>query len=150
MDSKNGRRVYVPSTKTFGTVIKEGGILGIPSSYAIVDDVGKKIVFVGDKLEFVYVDSSQNPKGETVNIPPDVVPIIRETCSPLEAKKMINEIYSTKPDERERAFAEFKSPATSPAQSKKKSTKSTKSTAKSTKSTKKAAKSTKTTKKSSK
>lgn len=148
MDSKNGRRVYVPSTKTFGTVIKEGGILGIPSSYAIVDDVGKKMVFVGDKLEFVYVDSSKNVKGETIDIPPDVVPMIKQTYSPLEAKKKIDQIYSTKSDERELAFAEFESednrPATTPAATtkKKSTTKSTKST-KSTKTTRKSSKSTK-------
>lgn len=137
MDPKNGRRVYVPSTKTFGNVVKEGGILGIPSSYAIVDDVGKKLLFMGDKVDFAYVDSSKTVNGEAIDVPPDVAPMIKDEFSPLEAKKKISEIYSTDLTDRERAFREFRPEDKRPATRKKKSTsKPTKSVAKSTKSAK--------------
>lgn len=107
MDSKDGRRVYVPSRKVFGSIVKSGGILGIPSSYAILDDTGKRLVFVGEKIEFVYVDSSSNVKGENVEIPPDVVTDIRSNFSPGEAKKKIEELYSTDIADRETKFREY-------------------------------------------
>lgn len=72
LDLGSGRRVYMPSTKTFGTIVKKGGILGLDHSFAVVDDAGTKSVFVGDNLTFVYVDTSKNVAGEMVAIPRDV------------------------------------------------------------------------------
>ena len=58
MKLKAGRRVYVPSQKIFGTVVREGGILGLPASYAVVDDLGKKSVFFGDNIDN-YLDKER-------------------------------------------------------------------------------------------
>lgn len=99
-----GRRVYVPSKKTFGTVVREGGILGLKTSYAVVDDLGKKMVFIGEDVEFVYVDSSEDFKGNKVEIPSeDVVPQIQKEYSPTEARKMTVDLYEMSPEERGKA-----------------------------------------------
>lgn len=99
-----GRRVYVPSKQIFGTVVREGGILGLKTSYAVVDDLGKKMVFVGDDIEFVYVDSSEDLNGNKVEIPSeDVVPQIQNEYSPHEARKMTIDLYEMSPEERGKA-----------------------------------------------
>lgn len=103
MKLEAGRRVYVPSTKTFGTVVRHGGVLGLSKSYAIVDDLGKKTVFIGDDIEFVYVDSSEKMSGEKVDIPQDVVPTIIKDNSPMEARKMTLDLYDLCPEERSEA-----------------------------------------------
>lgn len=108
MDLAKGRRVYVPSKTTFGTVIKQGGILGLSSSYAVVDDIGNRMVYFGEKADIVYVDTKQNPCGRQVEIPHDVVDEIRKTHTPQEAKKMTDELYALCPDERVKAFDEKK------------------------------------------
>lgn len=102
-----GRRVYIPSTQTFGTVVREGGILGLSESYAVVDDLGKKQVFVGNKIEFVYVDSSEKLSGEKVDIPQDIVPTIQKEHTPEDARKMTLDLYDLCPDEREKACKEI-------------------------------------------
>ena len=107
MKLEAGRRVYVPSTKTFGTVVRQGGILGLSESYAIVDDLGKKKVFVGNNIEFVYVDSSEKLSGEKVDIPQDVVPTIQKEHTPAEARKMTHDLYDLCPDERGKACEEI-------------------------------------------
>ena len=107
MKLEAGRRVYVPSTKTFGTVVRQGGILGLAESYAVVDDLGKKKAFVGNNIEFVYVDSSETLSGENVDIPEDVVPTIQEEHTPEEARKMTIDLYDLCPDERGKACAEI-------------------------------------------
>lgn len=104
MKLESGKRVYVPSTKTFGTIVRQGGVLGLNSSYAIVDDVGKRYVFVGNNIEFVYVDSSQKVGGEDVEIPPDVVPQLPKKYSPGECKKLTVDLYKTDLDDREEAY----------------------------------------------
>ena len=104
MKFESGKRVYVPSTKTFGTIVRTGGVLGLSASYAIVDDVGKRSVFVGKNVDFVYVDSSQTPGGEDVEIPPDVVPQLPTKYSPAESKKMTVDLYKTELNEREDAY----------------------------------------------
>lgn len=104
MKLESGKRVYVPSTKTFGTIVRTGGVLGLSASYAIVDDVGKRSVFVGKNVDFVYVDSSQKPGGEDVEIPPDVVPQLPTKYSPTECKKMTVDLYKTDLHEREDAY----------------------------------------------
>lgn len=101
MKLKAGRRVYIPSQKTFGTVVREGGILGLSASYAVVDDLGKKSVFIGDNIEIVYVDSSEKVNGEKVErIPPDVVPHFQKNYTPQEAKKMTADLYDLCPEKR--------------------------------------------------
>jgi len=107
MKLEAGRRVYVPSTKTFGTVVRQGGILGLSESYAIVDDLGNKKVFVGNKIEFVFVDSSEKLSGEKVDIPKDVVPTIQKEHAPAEARKMTLDLYDLCPDERSKACEEI-------------------------------------------
>lgn len=102
---EEGRRVYVPSTKTFGTIVRQGGILGLKSSFAIVDDLGKKSMFLGDNIEFVYVDSSQTIKGTKVEIPQDVVPILRQKLTPTDARKKTVDLYNLSPEDRERECA---------------------------------------------
>lgn len=104
MKLKTGKRVYVPSTKTFGTIVRQGGILGLTSSYAVVDDVGERSVFLGNNMEFVYVDSSQKPGGEAVKIPPDVVPELRKKYSPGECKNLTVDLYKTDLGGREEAY----------------------------------------------
>ena len=107
MKLEAGRRVYVPSTETFGTVVRQGGILGLAESYAVVDDLGNKRAFVGNNIEFVYVDSSEKLSGEKVDIPQDVVPTIQKQHTPAEARKMTLDLYKLCPDERREACAEI-------------------------------------------
>lgn len=71
MNLAPSRRVYVPSRKTFGYIVKEGGILGLKSSFAVVDDNGKRLLFVGDTPEFVYTDTSENTCGQKCDVPED-------------------------------------------------------------------------------
>ena len=96
VELQEGRRVYVPSTKTFGTIVREGGILGLKASYAIVDDLGKKTVFIGDKVDFVYVDSADS------EIPQDIVPFLRENFTRTEVKKKTQNFYNLGPEDREK------------------------------------------------
>lgn len=102
VEFEEGRRVYVPSTKTFGTLVREGGILGLKTSYAIVDDLGKKTVFIGDKAEFVYVDSSETVAGGKTEIPQDIVPTLRKNFAPTEARKKTLEFYNLGLEDREK------------------------------------------------
>lgn len=103
MKLEAGRRVYVPSTETFGTVVRQGGILGLSESYAVVDDLGNKKAFIGNNIEFVYVDSSEKLSGEKVDIPIDVVPTIQKEHTPAEARKMTLDLYDLCPEERSKA-----------------------------------------------
>lgn len=103
MKLKAGRRVYMPSTKTFGTIVREGGILGLASSYAIVDDVGKRSVFVGDNIDFVDVGSSKKLDGNEVEIPPDVVPTLKARYCEKESRQMTQDLYKTNLEDRENA-----------------------------------------------
>ena len=96
VELQEGRRVYVPSTKTFGTIVREGGILGLKASYAMVDDLGKKTVFIGDKVDFVYVDSADS------EIPQDIVPFLRENFTRTEVKKKTQNFYNLGPEDREK------------------------------------------------
>lgn len=121
---EEGRRVYVPSKTAFGNVVKEGGILGLPASYAVVDDVGNKLVFFGDQIDFVYVDTSKDSFGKKCQIPIDVVSDMKTNFAPGESKKMIHELYSLSPEERLKAFDKKVT------RSKKKSGKSSKSSKK--------------------
>lgn len=103
MKFETGRRVYVPSTGTFGTIVREGGILGLAKSYAVVDDLGKQKLFVGEDIEFVDVASSETLYGEKVELPKDVVPTLREKFNPGEARKMVIDLYNLCPGDREKA-----------------------------------------------
>ncbi len=103
MKLQGGRRVYMPSTKTFGTIVREGGILGLASSYAIVDDVGKRSVFVGDNIDFVDVGSSKKLDGNEVEIPPDVVPTLKARYCEKESRQMTQDLYKTNLEDRENA-----------------------------------------------
>lgn len=118
MKLETGRRVYVPSTETFGTIVREGGILGLAKSYAVVDDLGKKQVFVGD-IEFVYADSSEKLSGERVEIPQDIVPALREEYTPAEAGKMTRDLYKLSPEERGKACDEILKKSTKKSSAKK-------------------------------
>lgn len=102
VEFEEGRRVYMPTTKTFGTIVREGGILGLKTSYAIVDDLGKKTVFIGDKADFVYVDSSETVGGGKTEIPQDIVPILRKNFTPTEARKKTLDFYNLCPEDREK------------------------------------------------
>lgn len=96
-----GRRVYIPSIGTFGSVVKEGGILGLSNSFAIIDDTGKKMVFVEDTPEFVYVDTKEDVSGNKVSIPDDVVPLFRKNLGQIEAGKMTKQFYEMKEQDRQ-------------------------------------------------
>lgn len=96
--------MYVPCKTAFGTVVKEGGILGLPSSYAVIDDVGNKLVFFGDKIDLVYVDTSKDSFGKKCEIPKDVVSDMKTKFAPGESKKMIHDLYSLCPEERLKVF----------------------------------------------
>lgn len=103
MKFQTGRRVYVPSTGTFGTIVREGGILGLARSYAVVDDLGKQKLFVGEDIEFVDVDSSETLSGEKVKLPEDVVPALRAKYSPAEARQKTIDLYNLCPADRGKA-----------------------------------------------
>ena len=134
MKLEAGRRVYVPSTTTFGTIVREGGILGLAKSYAVVDDLGKKQVFVGDDIEFVYADSSEKLCGERVEIPQDIVPTLREEYTPAEAGKMTRDLYKLPPEERGKACDEILKKSTKKSKKTKKKTSERKPRKKSTRS----------------
>ena len=53
------RRVYFPSTQTFGIILKEGGILGIPDSCLVEDESGKRTAYFGkNKMkDIVFIDT---------------------------------------------------------------------------------------------
>lgn len=107
MKLESGRRVYMPSTKTFGTIVRQGGILGVTSSYAIVDDVGKRFVYVGGDIDLVYVDSSKTIDGEDAEIPPDVVPLLKDKYSRKEQIQMTRDLYETNIEDRENAYGKL-------------------------------------------
>ena len=96
-----GRRVYIPSRNTFGKVIRDGGILGLSKSFAILDDVGNRMVFMEKIPEFVYVDTKQDESGDTKDIPEDVVPLFRKNLTHEKAEKMTAEYYKLSTEERE-------------------------------------------------
>ena len=96
-----GRRVYIPSKKTFGKVIRDGGILGLAKSFAVLDDTGNRMVFVDEIPEFVYADTKQDVSGETKEIPMDVIPLFKEKLTHEKCEKMTSEYYKLSPEERE-------------------------------------------------
>lgn len=58
-------RVYVPSTTCFGNIVKKGAILGVKDSFAVVDDTGRKSIYIGkNKGHFIYTESCCNCLGE--------------------------------------------------------------------------------------
>ena len=88
MDLTKGTRVFVRKTGEFAYVIKSGGILGIKDSYAIVDEMGSKIVFMGKTSEFVFIDTGMCPSGEVVEIPEDGVSLIMDFTTATKAKRL--------------------------------------------------------------
>lgn len=101
MKLESGRRVYVPSTKTFGNIVRRGGILGLKESYALIDDLGKRVVYMGKPPEFVYVDTGKTVDGIEKSIPEDIVHCIREKLPAGEAAKKTKEFYQTPESDRE-------------------------------------------------
>lgn len=95
-----GRRVYIPSKKTFGKIIRDGGILGLSNSFAILDDTGNRMVFMDKVPEFVYADTKQNVSGEAKEIPEDVVPMFKKNLTHEKCTKMTEEYYKLSEEER--------------------------------------------------
>lgn len=107
MDLVPGRRVYIPSKKTFGNVMKTGGILGIKSSFAVVDDTGNKLVYTMKVPEFIYVDTSEDVSGEKHDIPVDIVPIFREKLPLDKAINMTDKFYRMSNGDREKTCTDW-------------------------------------------
>ena len=71
-------RVYIPGTTRFGNIVKKGAILGVKDSYAIIDDTGKRHIFIGkNKCQFVLTESGCNCLGNSVSCPVDGYTIIK-------------------------------------------------------------------------
>ena len=73
-------RVYIPGTTRFGNIVKKGGLFGLKDSFSIIDDIGKKHVFLGKNIgNFFYVETSENCNGEKCNegVPVDGYQIIK-------------------------------------------------------------------------
>ena len=102
-----GRRVYVPSQDMFGNVVREGGILGLKNSFAIVDDTGKRLVFVDKNPEFVYVDTCEDPCGHKKDIPEDVVSIFREKLPKNDSSKMVHDYCKLSREERDKMYTDW-------------------------------------------
>lgn len=65
-----GRRVYTPSTGIFGVTVKEGTIFGIPDSVIVLTDNGKRICYIGNNEDLVFVDTGLTRSGASgVTIP---------------------------------------------------------------------------------
>lgn len=95
----SGERVYVPSTNTFGTIFKEGGILGIKNSYSVIDDAGRRQIFVGKSLDnIVFVKDCKNGLGcEFPNLPIDGVEKIKqnENLTKNECSELVQKYVSS-------------------------------------------------------
>lgn len=80
INKMSGERVYIPSKNAFGTIFKEGGIMGIKNSYSVIDDVGRRQIFVGKALDnIVFVKDCKNGLGcDFPNLPVDGVELIRQ------------------------------------------------------------------------
>jgi len=73
-------RVYIPGTTRFGNIVKKGGLFGLKDSFSVIDDTGKKHIFLGKNIgDFFYVETSKNCKEEPYNevIPADGYQIIK-------------------------------------------------------------------------
>ena len=61
-------RVYIPGTTLFGNIVKKGGLFGLKDSFSVIDDIGKKYIFIGKNIgDFFYVETSENCNGESVS-----------------------------------------------------------------------------------
>lgn len=106
-------RVFIPSTNSFGSISKSGGILGLENSYRVVDDSGKRIVFVGKALENVVIVKDKKTGGGSVyeNIPKDGVLEIRNNkkLSLAECSSKIKEYMCAGCDDREKILVDLSS-----------------------------------------
>ena len=93
-------RVYVPSSGHFGHIQKKGGILGIKDSFAVIDDTGKRSIYVGKCLgDFTYCETKKTPLGDDCMVPHDGVTLIKKefpTCG-----KFIKEYLKMTAEERQ-------------------------------------------------
>ena len=115
MKLEEGRRVYVPSRDMFGNVVRNGGILGLKSSFAVIDDTGKRLVFVDKNPEFVYVDTCEDVCGHKKDIPEDVVTIFRENLTKNDASKMTHDYCKMSREERDKMYNDWKHCLNNPA-----------------------------------
>jgi len=94
----SGERVYIPSTNTFGTIFKEGGIMGIKNSYSAIDDAGRRLIFVGKSLDnIVFVKDCKTGLGcDFPTLPVDGVEKIKqnENLTKTECSELIQKYVS--------------------------------------------------------
>jgi len=93
-------RVYMPGTTRFGNIVKKGGLFGVKDSFSIIDDTGKKHIFIGKNIgNFFYVETSENCNGEcNKDIPEDGYQIIKNEYP--RCTKYISTYYDMSLDER--------------------------------------------------
>jgi len=92
-------RVYIPVSTCFGNIIKKGSILGVKESYAVLDDTGKRSIYIGkNKCQFVYTETSRNCLGEEVSCPTDAYTIIKSEYP--RCTKFFSKFYDMTLDER--------------------------------------------------
>ena len=93
-------RVYIPGTTLFGNIVKKGGLFGLKDSFSVIDDIGKKYIFIGKNIgDFFYVETSENCNGEcNHDIPEDGYQIIKNEYP--RCTKYISTYYDMSLDER--------------------------------------------------
>ena len=102
-------RVYIPGTTRFGNIVKKGGLFGLKDSFSIIDDTGKKQIFLGKNIvDFVYVETSENCKGEQCNegVPVDGYQIIKNEYP--RCTKYISTYYDMSLEERNDLMVRWK------------------------------------------
>jgi len=90
----------MPGTTRFGNIVKKGGLFGVKDSFSIIDDTGKKHIFIGKNIgNFFYVETSENCNGEcNKDIPEDGYQIIKNEYP--RCTKYISTYYDMSLDER--------------------------------------------------
>jgi len=102
-------RVYMPGTTRFGNIVKKGGLFGIKDSFSVIDDTGKKQIFLGKNIgDFVYVETSENCNGEKCNegVPVDGYQIIKNEYP--RCTKYISTYYDMSLEERNDLMVRWK------------------------------------------
>lgn len=112
MTENQKERVYLPGSEGFGD-LQQRGVLGVKNAYKIVDDDGKRVLFIGKTIDdVVLVNENKTGSGKDFKkeIPVDIVDNMRtmlEKSELQEAMKRYRKCCNRK--EKDDLFEEVKS-----------------------------------------
>ena len=78
MAESTKERVYLPGTEDFGD-LQQRGVLGVTNAYKVIDDQGKRTLFIGKTVDDVVLVNENRTGGgkEFTGMPVDIIDRIR-------------------------------------------------------------------------